>query len=176
MVEIERVRRPFWMHQVVEYLVGVVLITFALQSPTPALPASLGALVLVNAAVAAGGAGAFALVGRRLHRVLDLVVMGLVLLAAVQPWFDVELTGRLATGAIAFVLFFVWFHTDFGERRSRRARRAERSDAPAAARSTEPPERRRGDRSEELGRRAGRIVGDGVNAVRRWRGTDEDGS
>lgn len=151
MIEIERARRPFWMHQLVEYLIGIVLVSLAIQSPTPAVPAVMGALVLVNSAVAIGPAGAFRLVPRRLHRSLDLVVMVLLVAAAVQPWFDVESTGRLVLGAIAFVLFFVWFHTDFDDREQRRERRA------ARARPS----------SEELGRRAGRIVGDGVNAVRR---------
>jgi hypothetical protein len=159
-VEIERVQRPFWMHQLVEYLIGVVLLALAVQSLTPALPAALGALVLVNAAIADGGAGAFGLVGRRAHRVLDLVVMMLVAVTAVQPWFDIELTGRLATGAIAVVLFFVWFHTDFEGRAGRKARAA-RGDADGDDRS--------GRRSEDVGRRAGRIVGEGVNTVRRWR-------
>ena len=144
------------MHQLVEYLIGIVLMAASFQSPTPALPAALGGLVLVNAAAAKGGAGAFHLVGRRVHRVLDLLVIGALLAAAVQPWIELELTGRLASAAVGVVLFFVWFHTDF--------------DAPAA-RATR--RRRASDRSEELGRRAGRVVGDGVNAVRRWRGDDD---
>jgi len=176
-VEIERVRRPFWMHQVVEYLVGAVLLSFAFQSPTPAVPALLGGLVLVNAAIADGAAGAFSVVGRRLHRLLDLVVVGVLAFCAVQPWLDLELTGRLATLAIAVALLFVWFHTNFDEKPARRTRRgAVRTADPDAGRTADPeheraaePDAEQDARSEELGRRAGRIVGDGVNTIRRWR-------
>ena len=75
-VEIERVQRPFWIHQLIEYLVGIGLISASVQLPDPAVPALLGLLIILNAAVAKGAAGAFRLVGRRLHRTLDLVVIG----------------------------------------------------------------------------------------------------
>jgi hypothetical protein len=32
-----RAKRPFWMHQLVEYVLGIVLIAQGLQSPTPAI-------------------------------------------------------------------------------------------------------------------------------------------
>ena len=151
-MEIERVQRPFWAHQLVEYLVGIALISVAVQQPQPALPALLGAVVLLNAAVAEGAAGAFRLVGRRLHRILDLVVVALLVVAAVQPWVSLDNVGRLVLGGVAFVLLFVWFHTDFTER----APRASRS---AGSRTT----------SENLGRNAGRLVGGGVNSLKRWK-------
>ena len=74
MATFERVQRPFWMHQIVEYVLGVALIMTAVQQPEPAIPAMMGLLVLLNAAVAVGPAGAFRLVPRRLHKQLDLVV------------------------------------------------------------------------------------------------------
>lgn len=153
MVQIERVLRPFWLHQVVEYLVGLMLIAAALQSPEPAVPAVLGVVVLGNAAIAIGPAGAFRLVGRKLHRTLDVVVISLLAVTAVQPWVDVDLTGRFLVGGIALVLFVVWFHTDFADRAERTARRAERARPQSA----------------EIGRRAGRVVGDTVNTVKRIR-------
>lgn len=148
-MEIERVQRPFWMHQVVEYLVGIALISIAVQQPQPAVPALLGALVLLNAAVAKGAAGAFRLVGRRLHRLLDLVVIGLLVAAALQPWFSLDNTGRIVVAAIAFVLLFVWFHTDFAERPAR---------VPV----------RDGGRTltDDVSRGAGRVVGRGLSALR----------
>ena len=145
-------RRPFWIHQLIEYLVGVGLIGAAIQMPEPAVPALLGLLVVVNAAMAKGAAGAFSLVGKRLHGRLDLVVIGLLVATAVQPWASVDGTSRLMIGAIAFVLLFVWFHTDFTER------------APRSARGTTPR-----PSSHEIGRGAGRVVGGGVNSLKRWK-------
>ncbi len=154
-----RVQRPFWIHQLVEYLIGIALISLAFQSQEPAVPAVLGALILVNAAIAVGAAGAFRLVPRRLHKYLDVGMMLLLLAAAFQPWFDVENTTRLVLAALSFVLWFIWFHTDFTTREERKAQR------------TKPT-------SEEIGRSAGRMIGNGVNSVRNtWRAiTDDDES
>ena len=134
MVEIERVRRPFWTHQLVEYLVGIGLISAAVQMPQPAVPAVLGLVIILNAAIAKGAAGAFRLAGKRTHKLLDVVVMLLLIAGAVQPWISIDNTSRLMLGGVAFVLWFVWFHTDF----------TEKSPAPNARRRRPPPTR--GDR------------------------------
>jgi hypothetical protein len=146
----ERVRRPFWVHQLVEYLIGLALISASVQLPEPALPAAMGLVVLFNAAVAEGGAGAFRLVGRRMHRWLDLVVIVSLVVAAVQPWVPVDASGRLLLLAVAFMMLFVWFLTDY-DPSTRAERRAGRAS------------------SEDVSRSAGRIVGQGVNSVRRWK-------
>ena len=151
-MRIERALRPFWLHQIVEYVVGLVLISLAIQSPEPAVPAILGLIIVLNAAIARGPAGAFDLLDRKIHRIVDLLVIGLLVAAAFQPWFDVDGTGQLLLVLIAVVLFVVWFHTDFEERAGRKARQA------ARARPS----------SEERGRHAGRVVGDTVNSLRRW--------
>ena len=153
MVEIERALRPFWMHQVVEYVIGFVLISAAFQGPTPAVASTMGVLIMINSAIAVGPAGAFRIVPRRLHRWFDVVLMALLVGVAIQPWLEIDSTSRVMIGALAFVLFFVWFHTDFEDREGRKARRA------AQAKPS----------SEQRGRHAGRMIGDSVNAVKRWR-------
>jgi hypothetical protein len=152
MVEIERVQRPFWTHQLIEYFVGIGLISAAIQMPQPAVPAVLGLVVILNASIAKGAAGAFRLAGKRVHKQLDVVVMLLLVGAAIQPWVSVDNTSRFLLGGVAFVLWFVWFHTDFTEK----APRAERH---STARPT----------SHEIGRGAGRVVGGGVNSLKRWK-------
>ncbi len=164
--------RPFWLHQLVEYILGVSLVSQALQSPTPAVPAVAGAAVLVNAAVARGPLGAFRLVSRRAHRVLDVVVMVLVAGLAVQPWWSIEAGARLVMLGIVAVHAFVWWQSDLSEpapraARSRRATVASTSSAPSASSAPSSPSAP-GDRSTEVGRAAGRAVGSGVRAVRRW--------
>lgn len=144
-------KRAFWLHQLAEYVLGVVLVAQGLQSPTPLVPAVAGGVVLANAAVAIGPLGAFRIVGRRLHRVLDIAVIVAVAIAAVQPIVDVELTARLVLGGVAFVLLVVFRQSDFGERAAR------------------PPVAADGGRATELGRIAGRLVGDGISAARKRR-------
>lgn len=162
MVEIERVRRPFWTHQLVEYLLGIGLISAAVQMPQPAVPAVLGLVVILNAAVAKGAAGAFRLAGKRAHKYLDVVVMLLLVAGAVQPWVSIDNTSRLLLGGIAFVLWFVWFHTDFTDK----VPRAERTTATDSERPT----------SEDIGRGAGRAVGGGVNSLKRWKDSFSSGA
>ncbi|MEO1059344.1 MAG: hypothetical protein AAFY28_20760, partial [Actinomycetota bacterium] len=60
--------------------------------------------------------------------------------------------------AIAVVLGFVWFFTDFATKDERKARRAARA-RPA---------------SEELGQQAGRFVGDSINTAKRWKQAYDD--
>ena len=141
------------MHQLVEYVIGLVLIVAAVQQPQPAVPAVLGLVILLNAAVAIGPLGAFRLVSRRWHRYTDLAVIALLVAAAVQPWFELDNVGRLLLVAIGVVLGFVWFFTDFATREERKQRRAARA-RPA---------------SEELGQQAGRFVGNSINTAKRWK-------
>ena len=109
----QRRRGPFWLHQLGEYLIAAVLIASAWYSPEPTVQAVLGGLIIANAAVADGPAGAFPLVDRRIHKWLDVVIMVLLLLAAVQGWVDVDATGRIALPTMAVLMFVLWFNTDF---------------------------------------------------------------
>ena len=76
----------------------------------------MGAVVVMNAAIARGPASAFPLVSRTVHRWLDVVVMLLLVGAAFQPVLDVDSTGRLLLCGIAFVMFFIWLNSDFAEK------------------------------------------------------------
>jgi hypothetical protein len=139
------------MHQIVEYLLGGALLAQGLQSPEPVAPALAGLLVLANAATVRGAAfSAFRLVSRRVHRVLDLVVIAAVVVLAVQPWIDADDGLRLVMLGIAAGLGFVWWRSSFAER-------ARPSVATGAV----------DDRGVRMGRAAGRFVGDGINAVKR---------
>lgn len=108
------VKRPFWLHQAAEYVIGLAAVASGFQSPDPVVPAIMGALILVNAAVADGALGAFRLVGRRWHRRADIsVLIALVLLAAIA---DADVSTRLVQFAIIVVLGVVVMGTDYRER------------------------------------------------------------
>ena len=185
MPAIEGAQRPFWMHQIVEYLIGIVLVGAAFQAPRPAVPAVMGILVIANAAIARGPASAYPLVGRKVHRWLDVVVMVLLVAAALQPAVDTDSSGRLMLFGIAFVMFFIWLNSDFthkaDRKKTKQAPKAAPKTAPKAdtavqqaptaetsaskARQSEPRPR---SGSDEIGKKAGRAVGDGVNAAKRF--------
>jgi hypothetical protein len=147
----ERARRPFWLHQAVEYLLGIVLVMQGLQMPEPLVPAAAGVLVLLNAATAIGPLSAFRLAGRRAHRIADLVVIAVIVALSVQPWLSIDAGNRGLMLVVAAVLGVVWWYTDFAEKAERAQRRA------AAA----------GPRSEAIGRSAGRLAGGAVSGWRR---------
>lgn len=145
-------KRPFWMHQLVEYILGGTLIAAGLQSATPVLPSVIGGVVMLHSAMTIGPIGAFRVLPRRLHRIIDVGVLAGEALVAVQPWVDLDSGTRAIVGCIAFVHVFVWWQTNY----------AERVKGPRVSGE--------GGRSTEVGRIAGRLVGNGVNAVRRQRG------
>ncbi len=139
--------RPFWLHQAAEYLIGLVLVAMGLQSVDPAVPTIAGGLVILNAALVDGPLGAFRLFSRRGHRVVDVVVIGILGVAAVLPWLDIDATTRLLLAGCAAVLGVVWWNSAFVRRAA-------------------PPDGGRADRSEAIGRSAGRMAGGIAKAVR----------
>jgi hypothetical protein len=154
MARTDRVLRPFWLHQAAEYLVGLVIVAMALQTPKPTVPVLAGALVLLNAALVDGPLGAWRLFDRRAHRIADLVVIGVLLVLAAIPVLDIDATGRALLAVAAVVLGVVWWNSAFESRASRRQMAAAREAAPKA------------DRSEAIGRGAGRLAGNVAKAIR----------
>ena len=165
-------KRPFWMHQLVEYILGGALVASGLQSPQPLVPSVLGGIVLLHAAVTRGALAAFRLIDRKLHRLIDPVVIGLEVFAAVQPWISVDNGSRFIIGGIAAVHFVVWLGSSFTEKAKKpkaAATSGTGSTSGGAAASAALP----GDRSADFGRSAGRMVGNGVKAVRKAKAVRE---
>jgi hypothetical protein len=143
--------RPFWIHQLVEYLIGAVFVSTAFGSPTPVVPSVIGAIVMINSAIAIGPGGAFRLVHRRVHRWLDVAIMILIAVATVQPVIAIDGNARLLMGLLGVVFAFVWWNSDFSTKDERKQRRtkAARPDA------------------EQVGRAAGRSAAGTYMAAKR---------
>jgi len=159
-------KRPFWLHQAPEYLIGMVLVASGLQSPTPAVPAAVGGVVLLNTAITRGPLAAFRVVPVRVHRLLDLAVIAVTVAGAIQPWIEIDSGSQVVMVGVAVVHGFVWLQSAYVERptaRERRVVRAQRAAAPVAPLASVKP----ADRSEDLGRKAGRAIGVGVNMAKR---------
>lgn len=138
----ERAQRPFLIHQLAEYVIGLALIVVGFQDTEPVLPAVAGVIVLVNAAAVRGPLGAFALIPRKVHRIVDVIVLCTLVAFALQPRIAVSLQGRLVLVAITVPMAFVWWFTDWEERPGRVRRRTGRADP----------------RSDDIGRSAGRTA------------------
>jgi hypothetical protein len=143
----DRVLRPFWLHQTAEYLIGLVLVAQGLQSPTPVVPALAGGLVLVNAACVDGPVSAFHWFSRRTHRKFDVLVIAVIVFLAAMPFLDVDNTTRIVMAVIAVILGVVWWNSSF---------------APPVPRQRDEVV----DRSEAIGRGAGRLAGNIARVVR----------
>ncbi len=87
----ERGGLAFWIHQLVEYLLGVLVILEAVHVDKPIVPVVVGGLVIAAAATADGPLAAARLVPRAVHRILDIVL------------------------AVAILALTVLFHAQMGE-------------------------------------------------------------
>jgi len=125
-------------------VIGIMLVTAGLQTPEPAAPSLLGALIVANAATVKGPLSAFDVIPRRIHRLIDPVIFGLVLLTAALPVFDIDGGNRSVIGAVGVVLAFVWWYSSY-----------------------DPPVRSSAGEQLGAGQIAGRLAGRGVNAWRR---------
>jgi hypothetical protein len=147
----DRAQRPFWIHQLIEYVIGFALIAFGFQDTDPTVPAVVGVVLVLNAAVVRGPFGAFRLIGRNVHRWVDVAAGAVLVLAAVQPWVEVSSLGRIMLVAIVIPFAFSWWYTDWNERPARKQRRAEQA-AP---------------RSDDIGKTAGRKAAEIYKAGKR---------
>ena len=148
---------PFWIHQIIEYGLGGLLVFQAVQSPRPVFPLLAGLVVILLAATADGPAACFHAVPRPLHRVLDIVVaIGLI---ACAFFFGDEMGGAgqilLVAGALALAV--LTFRSDYRPKSARRAQ----PKAPASEVGS--------DRAEAIGRGAGRLAARGVQEYRKRR-------
>jgi hypothetical protein len=163
-------KRPFWMHQLVEYILGGAMAYSGLMSPTPIVPAVCGGLIILNAALTKGPLGAFRAYGRNLHRIFDIVIIMICLASVGQPWFDMDSGTRVVMLSVTTVHIVVFFGSSFAER-APKPPKPPKQVAPAAPIVTPS-----GDRSTDFGRTAGRVVGSGFNAVRKMTGSGDDKS
>jgi hypothetical protein len=146
------VKRGFWAHQLVEYILGIAAIAAGAQSNEPLLPCIGGALLVLNAGSTHGPLGAFRLVPRRLHRFCDDVLVVALIAMGIFGGKKIDASGRVVLIGVAIALAFITWRTDYSTR-------AERKRLPA------------NQRSEAMGRSAGRYAGNAVNMWKNRKGS-----
>ena len=106
--------RGFWMHQFVEYFIAGGLVMMSAQLKEPTIPAAIGLIMLVNAAITDGFLSAFKWISRGVHRVIDwLIIIACLVLSFVA---DIETNGRLALLGVGVVLGVIVLGTNFAKR------------------------------------------------------------
>ncbi|MEO5975173.1 MAG: hypothetical protein ABIQ38_08245 [Ilumatobacteraceae bacterium] len=106
--------RGFWLHQLVEYVIAILMIVMSAQIREPLLPVLFGIALLLNVAVADGSLSAFKLLSRGMHRLIDWLIIIGCLVSAVTT--DVGVSGRLALFGAGLVLAVVSLGTNFAKR------------------------------------------------------------
>jgi len=146
---------PFWIHQIIEYALGGLLVFQAVQSPRPVFPLLAGLLVILLAATADGPAGCFHIVPRPLHRVLDLIVAVALIVGAFVFGDEMGGAGQILLIAGAIALGFLTLRSDYRPKAARRGQFRAAADGSGS------------DRAEEIGRGAGRLAARGVQEYRK---------
>ena len=132
-------RIPFWIHQLVELLLGILLLVQGARSGEhTAELVTLGCVLLLLALCTDGAFGAWTWIGRRLHRTLDVVVAAALALSPLVFGFDHALAIVIVEIAAAAMLWLA-FRTEWRTRAARKpARPAPASPTPSTP-STSPP-------------------------------------
>jgi predicted lipid-binding transport protein (Tim44 family) len=177
----------FWLHQTIEYFLGVFIVTQAIQGPSAVLPVSAGVLVIVLAATADGPLAAFHLVPRRIHRWLDLAVAAVLLVGGLLLRDRMNTFGLVVVLGSAALLVLFMLRTDYSKKLTRAQRKAQAAaSAPTATTTASPtlpaPDRPSGtptsasttadsappsSTGEQVGRLAGRMTAKGMKAVQK---------
>lgn len=110
-------KRPFWLHQLAEYIVGGALLATGLQSSKPIVPVIVGLLIIVNTAVVDAPFGAFRWVNRRLHRMFDYTVLAIAVVSCAAP--NLDNATRLVQVMIVLVLAIVITQTNYSPKAQR---------------------------------------------------------
>jgi hypothetical protein len=166
-------RIPFWVHQIVELLLGMLLLLQGARTGEHvALLVGMGAVLLLLALCSEGALAAWPWIGPRLHRVLDLVLAAALavspLVLGVSHVLSIVVL-ELAAGAM------VWLGLRTEWRRpARRPTRTEPAPAPPAAEpgaAATPPVARKlgaavGKARDDGPRQLGRLVGRAHRAAR----------
>lgn len=154
----------FWIHQVSEYALGVLVASSAARLPHPELPIAVALVILLLAATADGAAAAVHLVKRPLHRRLDIGI-GIAILAVSAALFTrVGASAAILTGLAGVALLALSWQTNYAPKpiRVRRPPRQIRVPQRPLRPKVDGPQVSRGAKAEKVGRKAGRYAAVGV--------------
>ncbi len=154
----------FWIHQVSEYALGVLVASSAARLPHPELPIAVALVILLLAATADGSAAAVHLVKRPLHRRLDIGI-GIAIVAVSAALFTrVGASAAILTGLAGVALLALTWQTNYSSKpvKVRRPPRQIRIPQRPSRPKVESPQLSRGAKAEKVGRKAGRYAAVGV--------------
>ncbi len=107
--------RPYWLHQVAEYVVGLILLLLItrVDGDAATLLAVGGALVLVNVAISGPPAGCVRIVSRPVHRWTDVAVVAALVVLPIVFHDQATSTVWIALIGCAVVLLVIRLTTSY---------------------------------------------------------------
>src|SRR6478672_585421 len=135
-------RVPFWIHQLVELLLGMLLLVQGARTGEhTAVLVTLGALLLLLALCSEGALAAWPWIGRRLHRALDLVAAAVLALSPLALGLDHILPIvilEVAAAAMVWLALRTEWRTPVKRSRTRSLTRSKGAPAPKPPASAPP--------------------------------------
>src|SRR3954453_591182 len=132
-------RVPFWIHQLVELLLGMLLLVQGARTGEhTAVLVTLGVVLLLLAVCSEGALAAWPWIGRRLHRVLDLVVAAVLALSPLALGLDHVLAIVILEVAAAAMVWLA-LRTEWRTKAKRSPRRRPQASAATPAPPTPAP-------------------------------------
>ena len=171
-------RVPFWIHQLVELLLGILLLLQGARTGEhTVLLVTLGGLLLLLALCSDGALGAWTWIGRRLHRVLDLVVAAVLALSPLLLGLD-HLLAIVILELAAAAMVWLALRTEWRTKPKQSPKRAAAPPAPAAPPTPATPIARKvgsavGRARDDGPRQLGRLVGKAQRAAKAAMTSDE---
>lgn len=112
--------RGFWLHQIVEYIIGIGTLFLAGQSSEPVWPAIIGAVILLNAAMSDGAMSAYRVIPRKVHKVVDWVVIVAAIAASILVDHDAQ--ARVSLLGVGLILAVIALGTNYAGKAARTTR------------------------------------------------------
>jgi pyruvate/2-oxoglutarate dehydrogenase complex dihydrolipoamide acyltransferase (E2) component len=149
---------PFWAHQLAEMLLGgLLLVEGARTGEHTAVLVGMGSLLLLLALMSDGALGAWPWIGRRLHRVLDLVAAAVLAVSPLVLSLDAVLPVVILEVA-ALGMLWLALRTNWTVR-ARRSARTHPAAPPAAAPAPAPSSPAPSSPAPPLARKLGTVAG-----------------
>jgi hypothetical protein len=130
---------PFFVHQIVEMLIALLLLVEGARTGEHVVPVvTMGAVVLLASLLTDGPLGAWAVLPRRAHRWIDLALALLLVASPLAFGIDEPLGIAVVLAAAATLAWLAW-RTDWSPKRARvRSRKVAPPPAQTSAAPTEP--------------------------------------
>jgi hypothetical protein len=107
-------KRGFWLHQTVEYLIAAALILMSAQSEYPIVTSAFGIALLINVTITDGPLSAYKIISRQVHRIIDWLHVVALIVGAIA--LEIDQSTRRTLFGVAIALVVIALTTNYTKR------------------------------------------------------------